>query len=112
MIKEPPYLPPYKLKGGGVKMRRTYARLETTKRREVEYLLLVHAFVMNGTNVYLFWEDWNEIYRDYAYQRFREISQKIADAWLCWAQEISSARPSRLECREAILGLLSELVRV
>ena len=40
------------------------------------------------------------------------VSSKIASVWNDWASEINETRASRVACREAILGLVSNLVRL
>jgi hypothetical protein len=106
-MKEPPYLLPPKLKGGAVKMYNAYVRLTTQDRRKVHELLLTHALRPNGTNAYLSEKDCSEVLRLFRYDQLKEVSQGVADAWLCWSLEIAATRPSRRGCRKAILGFLS-----
>jgi hypothetical protein len=105
-----PKLPLFKLTSAGLDFCSAYGRLGTADRQTVEDLLLQHAFLPAGTNSYLWWGKWNKLDMMVCHLKLRFISQEICDAWYVWASEISKTRPSRLACREAILGLLSNLV--
>jgi hypothetical protein len=105
-----PELPLFKLTSAGLDFCSACVRLGAADRRNVEDLLLQHAFLPAGTNSYLRWEKWNKVDMRVCHLTLRFISEEICDTWYVWAREISKTRPSRLACREAILGLLSNLV--
>jgi len=72
-----------------------------------------HAFLLEGTNSYLFWDKWNESDRRWSYlQLTNTVSEEVANAWFEWAQEISEGNPSRATCKVAILDVMRQLVRL
>jgi hypothetical protein len=80
-------------------------------RRIVAHFLLQNAMLPDGTDAYRGpGQNLSEVRRHAYYMWLRDISQKMAGAWLNWANEISHARLSRRACRETILGMLSKLV--
>jgi hypothetical protein len=107
MVHELPDIPRSKLKGAAVKMYNAYARLTTQDRTKVDELLLAHAFMPRGTNAYLSERDCSSILRCFRFGQLATVSPEIAEAWLAWALEISTTRPSRRACRKAILKFLS-----
>jgi hypothetical protein len=104
---------PLRLQGAGAKVLEVYSNLADAERRYVEVVLEQHAFLLYGTNSYLWWGEWNESDRRGVYfQLLDTVSEEAASAWFDWAHEISVGRPSRATCTEAILGLMRELVRL
>src|SRR5580700_6539703 len=104
---------PLRLQGAGAKLFYVYSKLIESDRRSVEVLLDHHAFLRGGTNSYLLWDKWNESDRRGSYVRLlNTVSEEVADAWFDWAQEISDWNPSRATCKEAILDVMGELVRL
>jgi hypothetical protein len=104
---------PYRLQGAGAKLFYVYSDLTESDRRSVEVLLEQHAFLLEGTNSYLWWDNWNEIDRWWSYSRLlNTVSEEVAHAWFDWAHEISERDPSRAACREAVLDIMRELVRL
>jgi hypothetical protein len=104
---------PFRLHGPGAKLFYAYSQLIECDRRTVEVLLEQHAFLLKGTNSYLLWDKWNESDRRWSYlQLLDTVSEEVANAWFDWAQEISEGNPSRATCKEAILEVMGELVRL
>jgi hypothetical protein len=104
---------PFRLQDAGAKVLNVYSNLTDAERRSVEVVLERHAFLLHGTNSYLWWGKWNESDRRGVYfQLLDTVSEEAANAWLDWAHEISVGGPSRATCTEAILGLMGELVRL
>jgi hypothetical protein len=104
---------PFRLQGAGAKLFGVYSKLVEPKRRSIEVLLEQHAFLLEGTNSYLLLDKWNESDRRWSYlQLLNTVSEEVAHAWLDWAQEISEGNPSRATCKEAILDVMGQLVRL
>ena len=104
---------PLRLRGAGAKLFYVYSKLIESDRRSVEVLLEHHAFLRGGTYSYLLWDKWNETDRRGSYvQLLDTVSEEVADAWFDWAQEISEGNPSLATCKEAILDVMGELVRL
>jgi len=100
-------------RGAGAKLLAIYSDLVDSDRRSVLDLLQEHAFLLRGTNSYLWWNEGNEIDRRTSYFRLlNTVSEQVATAWLEWAFEISVGHPSRARSKEAILYLIGELVRL
>jgi hypothetical protein len=111
MLDSIPPLPLYTLTRAGVNFCNAYMQLAPSNREKVDGLLLGHAFIPIGTSPYLWYAHQGTQYElMVSYKQFLYISEEIAEAWYSWAYEISEMRPSRLQCRDAILGLLSRLV--
>ena len=101
-------LPLVKLTSAGTVLCDLYCELTSSDRRKMEDLLLKQAFLPNGTNSYL-WNRYGD--RLLSFLHFRDVSHKLALAWLCWAEQIFEKRPSRVACQKAILGLIGHLVQ-
>jgi hypothetical protein len=102
-------LPLAKLTHAGFILCDVYSELASPDRQKVEDLLLQHAFLPTGTDSYLWCEKWNRVNR-ISFLRLWDVSHELAFAWLIWSGQISKKRPSRLACRQAILGLVGHLV--
>ena len=104
---------PFSLHGPGAKLFYAYSKLIECDRRTVEVLLEQHAFLLEGTNSYLLWDKWNESDRRWSYLHLlNTVSEEVAKAWFDWAKEISEGNPSRATCKEAILDVMCQLVRL
>jgi hypothetical protein len=102
-------LPFYKLSDAGVIFCCEWARLSSPNRRRVEDILLKHAFSPNGTDSYQS-PRWYINETKISYGMFKDISLEMAAAWSVWVREINKTCASRVACREAILGMVSNLV--
>jgi hypothetical protein len=101
---------PSRLRRTVAKLLAVYSNLTESERRSFDNLLLQHAFLLNGTNSYVEWGEWNEFDRRTSYFRLESVSHSVANAWFDWALEISVGNPSPASCREAILDLVGDLV--
>ena len=104
-------LPWYKLTDAGTNFCNAYAQLAVPDRRKVLDILLEHAFLPNGTDSYRWFQKKNIVKLRTSQRQFLEISAKMNTVWNAWAREINKTRASQVACREAILGLVSNLVR-
>jgi hypothetical protein len=106
-------IPPFNLHGAGVKVCEAYARLKTEARREVEDLLLRHAFLLNGRSSYANWGLWNQVDRRTSFLLLMtSASEEMANAWCDWAFEISTKPMSQHARRQAILSMVEKLVLI
>jgi len=104
-------LPWFKLTNAGVNFENAYFRLADLDRKKVLDILLEHAFLPKGTDAYRWWQKWNIAAMQATMGQLLHISAEIATLWHKWASEINETRASRVACREAILGLVSNLAR-
>jgi hypothetical protein len=103
-------IPSFNVYGAAVKVCEAYARLRTEARREVEDLLLGHAFLRDGRNSYVDWGDWNEFDRRTSFLLLlTNTSEKMAHAWWDWAFVISTKQMSQRAREEAILSMVGKL---
>jgi hypothetical protein len=108
-----PPLPLFTLNRTGVELCNAYLRLASQDRQKIDELLLTHAFLPTGTTSYLSYRyRGRKRERNASYQLFENISRGLGSIWFVWAREMSETCPSRLQCRDAILGLLSRLVHL
>ena len=104
-------VPRLKLTDTAIQFCRAYMVLASSNRRIIVHFLLQNAMLPDGTIAYRGpGQKLNEIQRHACYTWLRYISQKVADAWLSWANEISHAGSSQRACREMIFGMLRKLV--
>lgn len=98
-------IPPVNLHSKEVGFYDAYTKLAISGRREVERLLLRHAVLSDGFNLYERWGDFARIStRKLLLDR---TSEEMADAWYYWAFEISLKRMSRMARREAIVRMVT-----